>query len=166
LQTVSGSAFPHRDLVIFLAFSVILATLVIQGFTLPYLIRSLNLEATDESELEEMHARTSAASEALIRIEELYASGVITLDMKQRLRIRYDLALARLTSSPVLIDGATHENYSETEEHLIEEERKLIIDLRNQGIIGDEAMRRIEYELDLESSRLERNRKLMESKSY
>src|SRR5439155_11485482 len=71
LTTDTGAAFPQRDLIIFLAFCVILSTLVLQGLTLPVLIRVLGLEDDGTEEREEAKARVHAAEAALSRLEEL-----------------------------------------------------------------------------------------------
>ncbi len=64
VMTSTGEPFPQRDLIVFLAFSVILATLVVQGLTLPPLIRALKLEDDGEAEREEREARIHAARAA------------------------------------------------------------------------------------------------------
>ena len=72
LHTDSGAPFPDRELIVFLAFAVVLVTLVGQGLTLPAVIRALRLEADDSTtEAEEAHARIRAAEAALERLEEL-----------------------------------------------------------------------------------------------
>src|SRR5918999_847958 len=63
--------FPLRNLILFLTFSVILVTLVVQGLTLPALIRRLRFEEDDSEEREEVRARLAAASAALDRLGEL-----------------------------------------------------------------------------------------------
>jgi Na+/H+ antiporter len=69
LTVESGAPFPERDLIIFLTFAVILATLVGQGLTLPLLIRGLRIAADGGDDHEEAHARMSAAEAAVHRIE-------------------------------------------------------------------------------------------------
>ena len=73
LTTSSGSPFPQRDLLIYLAFCVILATLVLQGLSLPLLIRLLHLEDDGSAAKEETKARIHAADAALARLDELAA---------------------------------------------------------------------------------------------
>ena len=60
-----GSPFPHRNLIIFLTFSLIIVTLVFQGLTLPPLIRRLGLAGTQDSFREEQEARRLIAGAAL-----------------------------------------------------------------------------------------------------
>src|SRR5207247_383275 len=60
LTTQTGSRFPGRDLILFLTFSVILATLVVQGLSLPFLIRWLGIKDDQSAEKEERAARLKA----------------------------------------------------------------------------------------------------------
>jgi hypothetical protein len=71
LTTEAGTPFPGRDLVIFLTFCVILTTLVVQGLSLPVLIRALSLEDDGTAEREEIKGRIKVAQAALNRIDEL-----------------------------------------------------------------------------------------------
>src|ERR671915_511392 len=73
LEVSGGAAFPGRDLIIFLAYAVIVFTIVVQGLTLPALIRWLGLQETDagtERE-EELLARLAIGEAALRRLDEL-----------------------------------------------------------------------------------------------
>ena len=63
--------FPERNLILFLTFSVIVATLVGQGLTLPWLIRRLGIVASDGPDAEEAHARLAAVEAATARLDEL-----------------------------------------------------------------------------------------------
>ena len=90
LVTDAGADFPNRDLVIFLAFSVILATLLIQGLSLPPLIRLLGVDDVDDTlEREEVDARRRAAEAALARLEELTEEDWVRDDTAERLRGAY-----------------------------------------------------------------------------
>src|SRR5215211_2023775 len=72
LETDAGAPFPGRDLIVFFAFAVVLATLVVQGLSLPLVIRWLRLEADDGgADAEEARARVRAAEAALERLDEL-----------------------------------------------------------------------------------------------
>src|SRR5438874_2342047 len=68
LTTDAGGAFPQRDLIVFLTFCVILGTLVVQGLTLPVVIRALGIEADNLDEKEHAKARIRAAEAALERL--------------------------------------------------------------------------------------------------
>ena len=71
LETDAGAPFPERDLIIFLAFCVILATLVGQGLLFPALIHMLRVEDDGLDADEELNARLEIAFAALDRIDEL-----------------------------------------------------------------------------------------------
>ena len=96
LTTDAGTAFPSRELVVFLTFSVILATVVGQGLTLPKLIDVLDLEDDSHTaEKEEIKARIHAAEAALARLEELVSEEWVREDTAERLRRLYDFRRSR-----------------------------------------------------------------------
>src|ERR1044072_9151906 len=81
----AGGAFPQRDLIIFCTFSVILATLVVQGLTLPPLIKWLDLDDYDEElENEEISARLVAIDAAMGRIDELAGEEWVLEDTERK----------------------------------------------------------------------------------
>jgi CPA1 family monovalent cation:H+ antiporter len=168
LATDVGAAFPERDLIIFLAFSVIVATLLAQGLTLPTLIRALRVDDADEQlELEEIEARLEAADAALARIEELAGEDWALDDTIERIRGAYRYRQRRFAArSPdhgfdggLGGDGIDYETRSEAYQRLVREllerQRETLIALRDSGRINDEVLRRLERELDLEDARLE-----------
>ncbi len=158
---VHGKApFPNRDIIIFLTFSVILATLVLQGLTLPQLIRRLRLPTDDSAEREEAKARLKAARSALARLDELSTEEWVEQEMVDDLRLHFSDQDRRFTARyHGTEDGADQEHrataYQRLKMELISAERHTIIDLRNQGIINDEVMRKIQHDLDLEELRLQ-----------
>ena len=160
LHTDSGAPFPGRDLIIFFAFAVVLATLVVQGLSLPVLIRALGLEADDSgAEAEEATARIRAAEAALERLDELVAEGWVLEDTAERLRGQYRFRIDRF-SERVDPDGdGTIEHrslkFQKLRRELIDAERHAVVELRNTGEISDEVMRNVERDLDLEASRLD-----------
>src|SRR5437667_6315480 len=90
LALSNGSPFPGRDYILFFAFSVLLATLVLDGLTLPYLIRKLGITHDGEADEEERRARLEANKAAIELIEELRANGKFSPDTVGRLRAEYD----------------------------------------------------------------------------
>src|SRR5215211_2310935 len=91
LTVQDGSPFPGRDQILFLTFCVILLTLVLQGLSLPLLIRRLGLvEAEGEEEREETEARLRTAEAALAKLEELAAEGRVREDTSARMRDLYE----------------------------------------------------------------------------
>ena len=86
LTTDAGDAFPDRDLIVFLTFCVILATLLLQGLTLPALIQALDLDDGGLAEKEEAKARIHASEAALARLEELVDEDWVREDTAERMR--------------------------------------------------------------------------------
>jgi CPA1 family monovalent cation:H+ antiporter len=151
---------PQRDLLIFLTFSVILATLVLQGLTLPALIRALGVHADGtEEEREELKARLVATSAALERIDALAAEEWTRDDTIERMRAMYDYRRRRLKARAGKIEDDGYEDRSFAYQTMVREvlraERAAILELRNQGTISNEVMHRLEREFDLEDQRLE-----------
>jgi monovalent cation/hydrogen antiporter len=151
--------FPRRDLLLFLTFAVILATLVVQGLTLPVLIRRVGLHDDGEEEREEIRARTAAADAALERLDELAGAEWTRDDTVERLAGLYRFRLRRLEAraSQADEDGVEDRSlaYQRLVRELLEAQRHAIVQLRNSGAISNEVMHRIERELDLEDTRLE-----------
>jgi hypothetical protein len=85
-----GSPFPGRDLILFLTFIVILATLVLQGLSLPLLIRWLGIKDDGSMEKEEREARLKANQAALARLNEIAEHEPAKADALQRLRVEYE----------------------------------------------------------------------------
>jgi CPA1 family monovalent cation:H+ antiporter len=159
LETDAGTPFPERDLIIFLAFGVILVTLVGQGLSLPPLIRLLGIEEDRRHEKEEVKARLAAAEAALARLEELVEEEWVRDDTAERLRGAYRFRLDRFAARfDHGDDGAIEErslSYQRLRRELLEAERAAVVQLRNDGAINDDVMRRVERDLDLEDARLD-----------
>ncbi len=90
LTLPDGTPFPGRDLILFLTFIVIFATLVVQGLSLPPLIRWLGVKDDGSMEKEEREARLQANRAALARLNEIAEADPARLEALQRLRIEYD----------------------------------------------------------------------------
>ena len=160
LETDAGAPFPHRDLIIFLTFAVILGTLVIQGLSMPLVIRALGLEDDGIAERERAKARIHAAEAALARIDELADQDWVRGDTAERLRGLYRFRRERFSQRYTGDgDGAIEERsaaYQQLLHELVDAERDAVAELRRNGVIGDEAMRAVHRELDLEEARLDR----------
>jgi NhaP-type Na+/H+ or K+/H+ antiporter len=158
LTTATGAPFPERDLILFLTFCVILATLVVQGLTLPALIRAFGLEDDGSQEREEVIGRIEVAEAALARIEELLEEDWVQEDTADRLRGIYTYRRSRFSARFDGDEDGLEERsvaFQRLMRELLQAQRRVLIELRNEGKIGDEAMHRIERDLDLEESRLE-----------
>jgi Na+/H+ antiporter len=154
----NGQPFPERDLLIFLTFAVILATLVGQGLTLPLVIRGLGIAADGGGGHEELHARQAASEAAVNRIEELAAQWPGHLELIDALRAQYS---HRASHDQHHDEAATDEAEQELLEHrlirgsVIEAEREALLRLRETGGLSDDVFRRVERDLDLEELRME-----------
>jgi len=151
--------FPDRELIVFLTFTVIVATLVLQGLTLPVLIRVLGVSDDGGASREDAKARVKAAEAALARLEELVAGGDVRPDTAERLRgafgFRRDRFRARFDDED---DGAIEERslaYQRVMRELLDAERATVVALRNGGLIDDSVMQRVQRDLDLEAARLD-----------
>ena len=160
LTTDAGTPFPNRELIVFLTFAVILATVVVQGLTLPHLISLLDLE--DDSRLEakeDTKARIHAADAALARLEELVDEEWVREDTAERLRGLYGYRRSRFQARfDGDDDGGIEQrstDYQRLLRELIQAERAAVRALRRDRRISDEVMRRVERDLDLEEARLE-----------
>jgi CPA1 family monovalent cation:H+ antiporter len=157
--TDAGAAFPDRDLIIFLAFAVILATLVGQGLTLPFAIRLLGLEDDGLDDKEEAKARILAADAALARLDELEREGWVREDTAERTRGLYGFRKDRFRARFDDMDDGEIEDRSQSYQRLRREllaaEREAVSGLRRAGRINDEVFRRVWYDLDLEDQRLD-----------
>jgi monovalent cation/hydrogen antiporter len=158
-ETTAGGPFPQRDLLIFLAYAVVLFTVVGQGLSLPMLIRRLGVRDDGGEEREEMGARIRAADAALERLEELADEEWTREDKIQKLRLQYGYQRDRFAARAGEVEDDGYEDHSLAYQRLVREllaaQREAIVRLRNEGAINNEVMHRIERELDLEESRLE-----------
>ena len=153
-----GSPFPQRNMIVFLTFCVILVTLVLQGLTLPPLIRLLGLAGGAGSNCEELEARRIVTQAALSHLEDARTrdsdqSQEVYEDLSHHYRER--LSSLRVNTSPGEVTG--HERHLELSLEALRVERETAIRLRNEGRINDFVLRRIERELDLNESILVRS---------
>lgn len=161
-QTVAdGSPFPHRSSIIFLTFAVIFATLVLQGLSLPALIRKLGLVALGPADVEEKEARREILSAVLEHIRDLKSRArpehaPVYDDLARRYRGRLALAESGDEGQDPL-DLSSARTYRKISRQLYAMERKVALRLRNQNKINDEVLRAIEREVDLAEARFVRS---------
>jgi hypothetical protein len=153
--TITGDVpFPGRDLIIALTFCVILATLVVQGLTLPRIIRWFGLPSDEAHEREVDTAEMAAARAALARLDELGAAARVEPELIAALRSHYE-HLAEHDPDEDAADARQHERERRLRRALIAAAREAVIDLRDDGRIGDDALREAQRPLDLEELRLD-----------
>jgi len=145
----SGAPFPQRGLVLFLAFCVILVTLVLQGLTLPALVRGLGVVSSAHDE-ERLEARRLALEAALMRLDELALRDDLPADGLAHLRQRYEHALRVLDERD--LEAGDVETHQRVQRDLIDAERKLLLDMRRHNAISDDIFRELEHMLDLRAT--------------
>jgi CPA1 family monovalent cation:H+ antiporter len=159
LTTQSGAPFPGRNLIMFLTFAVILATLVGQGLTLPLLIRWLGVKDDGLAQKEECEARLQANQAALERLHEVAAESASKPGILQRLRVEYEERIQVLTEvcsrelgrGPHVLFSPDYDQFAR---EALDVERATILRLRNEHVINDEVHRRIQHDIDLAEARL------------
>jgi Na+/H+ antiporter len=155
----NGTPFTQRNMIIFLTFSAILVTLVLQGLTLPSLIRALGLAGSSTRHPEEKEARRAMLQAALAYLDEARSkdnpdAGEAYDDLAQHYRHR----LATLSESGGVndcISPSFYKRFIDLSRELLRVERRTAVQLRNQHRISDEFLREIEHELDLGEARLQ-----------
>jgi CPA1 family monovalent cation:H+ antiporter len=154
----NGQPFPERNMIIFLTFSVILVTLVLQGLTLPALIRRLGLAGFSGPDCEEREARRIMAQIALERLEQAQDRdraefAPVYDDLRQHYEHRLALLKGREASEADGVAGRYGRSLHLTLE-LLRVEREVALGLHAEGRINDEALRVLEHEMDLRESEL------------
>lgn len=157
-----GTPFPHRDLIIFLTFCVILVTLVFQGLTLPPLIRVLGLAEPAGPRREELEARVTVLQAAMSYLEDLrrrdplgFSEVYDDLEQHYKHRLASIAATAGAHGREQDREHAAHySRYLDLSRTLLEVERHAALRLRDEGRITDEALREMENEMDLSETQL------------
>ena len=152
----NGQPFPHRELIQYVTFGVIIVTIVGQGLMLPLVVRWLGLARIGKEERKdeikhELRARKAALKQVEKRLEKAIKNCGLPAEAIAHLRTRHQ---SRVQILPVnLTEGLDHmRQTAKIKIELIEAERDFIYQLLRDGKITDDARRRIEYELDLEEA--------------
>ena len=154
----NGAPFPQRNFIIFLTFCVIFVTLVLQGLTLPAVIRKLGLAAGGEQNLEEQQARLLILNTVLDYLKDLSRQAKsdheeIYEDMIRHYQARATLAEAGGEEMKPEREIALARYERNLSQELRALERSTAVILRNEDKINDELLRTIERELDLSEAR-------------
>jgi monovalent cation/hydrogen antiporter len=151
------AGIPDRPLLIYLTLCVILATLVGQGLTLPWIVRRLGIVAGSSLEVEERIARQAASDAGRLRLDSLATEYPDHLPLVDNLRaeLEHDATHAAELEDGGDLDAAAQEEleHQEIRLALVAAQRDAVIRLRDDGVIGDNALRLIERDLDLEAVR-------------
>jgi CPA1 family monovalent cation:H+ antiporter len=132
----AGAAFPHRDLIVFCAFCVVLVTLVVQGMTLGPLLRVLGLRDDGSVERELNLAREETAKAALSVLDKAEPRGAAEV-----LRREYQARMRTENHEPTRV--------AQLQQEAVHAQRRVLVDLRAREVIGDDAFHAAEEELDL-----------------
>jgi monovalent cation/hydrogen antiporter len=136
------SGFPYRELILLCAFTVVVGTLILQGLTLRPLIASLNLR---EDRSVENEVKLALQRIAKIAFDEIGDDRSTTATA---LREEFD-ALNKLAAQDGDLKSLTsHRPRHELRARIVAAQRKAIVDMRDNGEIGDDAFHRIEERLD------------------
>src|SRR5471030_298058 len=156
----NGHPFASRNLIIFLTFSVILVTLVLQGLSLPPLIRALGLVRKNEADFEEDEARRLMIEAGIAHIQDMQTKHVSKEPDVARL---FDELLSHHQERLATLLYRHEQNswsesfshYSRLSHELLRIERRTALNLRSEGRINDVVLRRLERELDLSETRID-----------
>ncbi|OZM71437.1 Na+/H+ antiporter [Amycolatopsis antarctica] len=169
LTTASGAPFPGREEIQLFAFTVAVGTLLLQGLTLPALIRRLGVRDAGEAErdeAEELAARSAAMDAALRRLDEILPEMLAGLDVSPeraeklaaRLRslveTRYRGAVAAISLTAEERETSPHAAFAKARKELLVTQREALLIERAEGRLGDEVLRKVLRELDLEEMAL------------
>jgi len=171
--TAAGTPVPDRDRIIFITFAVIFVTLVVQGLTLRPLLHLRHVRGDNQEETEEAHARRIGAEAALKKLDELSSKDGVHKETASLLRTIHGRRARNWTARDRTLHGTKDEEhraleavsaeavenesstYRELRQAMIDAERRALIGLRDESVIGDDVLRRIQRDLDLETMTLE-----------
>lgn len=157
--TLGGVAFPHRNLILFITFVVILITLVLQGLSLSPLIRWLRIEDQEENEqVQSLSLRLSLAETVLAYLDTNYGEQIESHETYKRVRDRYERMLEvtrkKLAKEEAEEDISFLPQYRQMLIELVQLRRKELNRFRYLGEYSEDLLREREWELDLEEARL------------
>jgi monovalent cation/hydrogen antiporter len=157
-----GEPFPYRNMIVFFTFCVILATLVVQGLTLPPLIRLLRVGGSTGPACEEREARRLAIEAGLAHLAKSRPADRPDLHpIYDDLAHHYRQRLAEVATDQKGTERADaappdlNRRLRDVSRELARVERNTAIRLRDEGRINDDVLRQIEHDLDLEEARLQ-----------
>jgi len=157
----SGAGFPNRDMILFITFTVILFTLVLQGLTLPALVRLVNMPDPDYTismEQQKQLIRKKLSGLSLQILQDKYADKLAENEMLRSLQIKLTADMTLLKDwekeDSVARADAFYKDYREVMADLMQEQRKLLKTLNKKDNISDELIRHQLDLLDLEEEKM------------
>ncbi|MDG9692506.1 Na+/H+ antiporter [Streptomyces mutabilis] len=160
LTVHGGEPFPERNLILFLTFTTVIGTLVVQGVTLPPLIRLLKFPDHDvqAETLAEANAQAQASRAAEQRLDDLLADerNALPTPLADRLRTvlerRRNAVWERLGQVNPVTGESVDDTYRRLSREMIGAEREVFVRLRDGRYIDDEMLRTLLRRLDLEEA--------------
>ncbi|MHA4896503.1 Na+/H+ antiporter [Pedobacter sp. PWIIR3] len=156
-----GTAFPNRDLILFITFTVILVTLVVQGLTLPAVVRWVNMPDPDFTitfEQQRQLVRKKLSHLSLKILDEEYAEHIENNDMVKALRLKYNADIELLKDWDKADNEARanefYKGYRQIMAHLLREQRNLLQTLNKKENVSDDLVKQQLELLDLEEEKL------------
>jgi monovalent cation/hydrogen antiporter len=151
--------FPHRAALVFVTFAVIFVTLVVQGLSLPVLIRALKIVGDPQEQQEEVQARARTVDAAIERLDSLVDEEGIPAKIHEEVRRSYIARHERLSAAAHAdLTGEPHDGdmlaYLRLKQEVINAERETIVLLRDNSEISDETLRSIQSDIDMEEARI------------
>jgi len=153
--------FPHRNLILFITFVVILCTLVLQGLSLPLLVKWMRLEVQENEEEQQLSIRLRLATAVLDHITREYGEEATSIDAFNRLKGRYE-RMVQITSQKLEkeegkeISPTFLPRYRQLLLELVAVQRRELSQMRHDNLFSEELLRSKEFELDLEEARFRR----------
>jgi Na+/H+ antiporter len=157
LTLQSGEPFPHRDMILFVAFGVIFVTLVGLGLTLPLVVRLLGISHFGDEEyrrerIAEIAARRAALDSVCQSLLGIVERQQIAEEIVQQLNARHEHRSRQLPDPDKQVTAELFRLGGQLYRDLITEERRFLHAMLRDGKITDETRRRIERDLDLEEA--------------
>jgi CPA1 family monovalent cation:H+ antiporter len=156
--TDTGAPFPARDEILFLTLLVIGVTLVLQGLTLPLVLRGAVEAPAEPAPRQKALARFEAVEAALERIGELSSHGDVAPATIERARELYTQRASQLAGecrTGIAEDDTDTAAWIRLRLDLLDAERRELREQRDRGEVTNDVMREVEHDLDLESARLQ-----------
>jgi CPA1 family monovalent cation:H+ antiporter len=156
----NGTVFQQRNLILFITFIVIVITLVIQGLSLPLIIKWLGVNGDEDNIfVTEKELRLNLAYSAIEHIEETVSNQEASQDAIHHIKSKYERRIDQANEQMLTIAATEHSadlfrEYNMLQISLIHFERDTLRQMRRQKTYSEELIRKLEFELDLEEARL------------
>jgi CPA1 family monovalent cation:H+ antiporter len=146
----NGTSFGQRSMILYLTFFLIMTSLVLQGLTMPWIIRLMAIDSTNEEEREENHARRTLIEDALRYLNRRRVQDRFDAALVREMMVMYERRLRALPiEDDVGPDAGSRTRRDALWLEVLQIERESLIRLRDDGAISDDVARSIQRDLDL-----------------